>query len=56
MKLSAPKKSTFYVALVLAVLGLLGELGVIDAVATYAFWLAFFGYAVLALGNYVKGL
>lgn len=56
MKLSAPKKSTFYIALVLAVLGLLGALGVVGAVAGYAFWLAFVGYVVLALGNYVKGL
>jgi hypothetical protein len=56
MKLSAPKKNTFYLALVLAILGLLGALGVVGALAGYAFWLAFLGYIVLALGNYVKGL
>lgn len=56
MKLSAPKKNTFYFALVLAVLGLLGALGVVGALAGYAFWLAFLSYVVLALGSYVKGL
>lgn len=56
MKLSAPKKSTFYVGLVFAVLGLLGALGVVGALSAYAFWLAFVGYVVVALGTYVKGL
>lgn len=56
MKLSAPKKSTFYVAVALLVLGLLGNLGVVGALAAYDFWLALAGGVVLALGNYVKGL
>lgn len=55
MKLSAPKQATFLVGVVLAVLGLLGAVGV-TALAQYAFWLAFIGAAVLAAGSYVKGL
>jgi hypothetical protein len=46
----------FYIALLLAVLGLLGALGVVAALSgTIAFWLAFAGYALLALGNAMKG-
>lgn len=56
MKLSAPKTTTFWLGVALLVLGLLGSLGVVAALATYAFWLAFIGGAVLALGAYVKGL
>lgn len=56
MKLSAPKQTTFILGVVLAVLGLLGGLNVVGALAGYAFWLAFIGAAVLAAGSYVKGL
>jgi hypothetical protein len=45
----------FYIALLLAVAGLLGFLGVVSALAGYAFWLAFAGYVLLALGNAMKG-
>jgi hypothetical protein len=55
MKLTPPKKSTFYVALLLAVLALVGTFVAIPVVSTYAFWLALAAYVVLAAGNYVKG-
>lgn len=56
MKLSAPKQATFVVGVVLALAGLLGELGTVAALGSNAFWLAFLGAVVLALGSYVKGL
>ncbi len=56
MKLSAPKTITFIIAIVLAVLGLLGSLGVISALGTYAFWLVFAAFVLLALGNLLSGL
>ena len=56
MKLSAPKNLTFYIAIVGAVIGLLGQLGVIAAVAPFAFWLVFAAFVLLALGNLLSGL
>lgn len=55
MKLTPPKQSTFWIALILAVLGLLGTFVSIPLVSANAFWFALLGYVVLAAGNYVKG-
>lgn len=56
MQLTPPTKMVFYIALILAVAGLLGALGVVSALGgTIAFWLAFAGYVLLALGNAMKG-
>lgn len=55
MKLTPPKQSTFWIALVLAVLALLGSLVAIPFVSAYAVWIALLGYGLLAAGNYVKG-
>ena len=56
MKLSAPKVVTWWIAVGLGVLGLLGNLDIIDAVSQYAFWLAFFGLVVLVLATLLKDL
>ncbi|MFH1183832.1 MAG: hypothetical protein V1755_02185 [Chloroflexota bacterium] len=56
MKLTPPKEITFWVAVVMGFLGLLGFLGAVAALAPYAFWLAFFGLALLAIALLVKGL
>ena len=56
MKLSEPKNVTFWVAVVLGVLGFLGNFVAIPFVSGYAFWFVFFGFALLALGNLLKGL
>jgi hypothetical protein len=55
MKLSAPKLITFWIAVILVVLGVLGLLAV-AALEPYAFWLVLIGFVVLAAGNLVKGL
>ena len=47
MNLSAPKNTTFYVAVALAVLGLLGSLIQIPVVTPLAFWLVLVGFVVL---------
>jgi hypothetical protein len=54
MKLTPPKKSTFWISVVLAVLGLLGAVGV-SFLAPYAFWLTFVGFVILVLGLLLKG-
>lgn len=56
MNLNAPKNTTFYVAVVLAVLGLLGTIVTIPVVTGMAFWLVVIGFIVLAAGNLVSGL
>lgn len=55
MKLNEPKVITFWIAVLLAVLGLLGFLA-IAALEPFAFWLVLVGFIVLAAGNLVKGL
>jgi len=54
MKLSAPKVITFWVAVVLAIIGLLGQLFV-AALAPYAFWILLVAFVLLGLGNLLRG-
>lgn len=54
MKLRAPKNITFYVAVILAVLGLISQL--FGVVSGAAFWLVLVAFVVLALGNLLEGL
>jgi hypothetical protein len=54
MKLSKPKNSTFWIATVLAVLGLVGNFVTLPVVSQYAFWFVVVGFVVLWLGNYLK--
>ena len=56
MKLSAPKQITWFVALALAVLALIGETGVVAALSPYSFALAIIAAALLLLATIVKGL
>ena len=56
MKLTPPKNVTWLIALILAVLALLGHAGVIAAVSGYAFWLALVSAALLLLAALVRGL
>ncbi len=56
MKLSAPKQITWFIALALAVIALLGQTGVVAALTPYSFWLALIAAALLLLATIVKGL
>jgi hypothetical protein len=56
MKLTPPKKITFWISVVLGLLGLIAKLGIVAALASYAFWLVFVGFALLAASLLVKGL
>ena len=57
MKLSAPKVYTFWIAVALAVLGLLQQLFTLwgETGNPWGFWLVIIGFVVLALGNLIKG-
>jgi hypothetical protein len=56
MKLSAPKNVTFYVAVVLGVLGFLGFIVQLPVLTPLAFWLVLVGFVVLAAGNLLPNL
>ena len=56
MKLSAPKQITWWIALVLAVVGLIGKLVTISVITTYAFWIVFVAALLLLLATYLEGL
>jgi hypothetical protein len=56
MKLTPPKNITWWVAVILGVLALLGYFKTISALTPYAFWLAIVGLALLAIACLVKNL
>lgn len=56
LKLSEPTLVTFWIAVALAVVGVLAFLGVLTGLASYAFWLVVAGFVLLAVGNMVKNL
>ena len=56
MKLTPPKAITFWIAVVLGVLGFLGAIATIPVISAYAFWILFAGFVLLVLGLLVKGL
>jgi len=56
MKLTPPKRVTFWIALVLGIAGIAGHFMVIPFGTTYAFALLVIGFALLVLGLIVKGL
>jgi hypothetical protein len=56
MKLSAPKTITWWIAVVVGVLGILGQFVSIPFVSANAFWLEAAAFVLLALATYLKGL
>ncbi len=55
MNLSAPTKPMFLVAVVLAVLAIIGMFVAIPFVSANGFWVMTLGFVVLAAGNLMKG-
>ena len=56
MQISAPKQITFWIAVVIAVVGLLAKLVTIPVLTGFAFWLVVIAFIVLAAGNLMEGL
>jgi len=54
MKLSTPKNITFYVAVVIAVIALIGFF--VASMSAFAPWLMLIAFVVLAAGNLFEGL
>jgi hypothetical protein len=56
VKLSAPKFVSWIISLVLGVLGLLGGVGVVPALAGLSFWLVVVGLALMLVATAISGL
>ncbi len=56
LKLSAPKETTWVVAVVVGIVGILMELDVFSLGGIVAWWLIAIGFALLAIASLVKGL
>jgi hypothetical protein len=56
MKLSKPKNITWWIAVIAGVLGIIANFVKIPFVSTYSFWFVAFGFVLLALATYFKGL
>ena len=54
MNLSAPKALTFWIAVILAIIGLVFFF--LPMVAAYAFWVLLVAFLVLFLGCLIKGM
>jgi hypothetical protein len=54
--LSAPKVVTWFIAVFLGVLGLLGHSGTVASLSAYSFWLVTAGLVVLLLATLLKDL
>jgi hypothetical protein len=56
MRLTRPKQITWWIAVALGALGLLGHWGIVAALGAYAFWLVTAGLVVLALATLLRDL
>jgi hypothetical protein len=55
MRLTPPKKTTFWISIILGALGLIGYLVTIPLITSLAFWLVLAGLVILVLGLLLKG-
>lgn len=55
MTLNAPSQMVFIIAVVIAIVAVLGYFVAIPFVSTYAFWILVLGFVVLAGGVLMKG-
>jgi len=56
MKLTPPKQITFWISVILGLLGLIGTFVSIPFVSGLAFWFVVVGFALLVAGLLFKGL
>ncbi len=56
MKLTPPKTVTYWVAVVIAVLGFLSQLGILTFLPISSFWLLGIAFIILALSLLIKGV
>jgi nicotinamide riboside transporter PnuC len=56
MKLSAPKQVTWWIALIVGVIGIVAHLGIIPVLSGIAFWLVTAAFVLFVLATLLKGL
>ena len=56
MNLSAPKNVTWIIAVVIGLLGFIGNFVTLPIIGGFSFWLLFIGFALLAVATFVEGL
>jgi hypothetical protein len=56
MKLSAPKQITWWIALALAVIGLIAQLVTIPVLSGLAFWIVLVAAVLLLVASYIPNL
>lgn len=56
MRLNAPKKITWLIAVIVGLLGIIATFVAIPVVSGIAFWLVVGAFVLLALATYLKGL
>ena len=56
MRLTPPKQIVFYIAVALAVIGLIVTIVQVPGLTPLAFWIVLLGFIVLAAGNTVTGM
>jgi hypothetical protein len=56
MRLNAPTKNFWWISVILAVIGIIGQIVAIPVVSVYAFWFVTVGFILLALSTVVKGM
>jgi hypothetical protein len=55
VRLSAPKRTTWWTAVILGGVGILANFFAIPIISGYSFWFVLVGFVLLALGTYGKG-
>lgn len=55
MKVNAPTKNVWFVAVILGVLGVIAQFVAIPFVSVYAFWVVVVGFVLLVLSTVLKG-
>jgi hypothetical protein len=56
LKLKKPKTVTFWIAVIVAVIGIIAELVKIPVLSGFAFWLVVIAFVILLLGNLIDGM
>ena len=56
MKLSPPKQTSWWTALVVGGIGIIAHYVDLPLLSAYAFWLVVFGFVLLVLATFLKGL
>lgn len=56
MRLSAPTKPVWLIAVILGLLGLIGQFVVIAVITPYSFWLVAIAFILLTLATLLDGL